>query len=176
MLGVFTTGLLLGGVLSASVLWLASGLFTPIPEGWRPLVVVAVALTGVARDAGLITLRLPQNARQVPQDVLQRDLVRGALQFGFEMGTGVRTYVSASLPYVVAVAVLLAGELGLALLAGVGFALGRAATPALRYASGAGEDWDDRLLDRLPLLKIGGGAVLAGVLVALAALGFPAPG
>ena len=171
MLSVFTAGLLLGGVLSASVLWLASGLLTPIPEGWRPLVAVGVALTGVARDAGLISLRLPQNARQVPQDVLQRDLVRGALQFGFELGTGVRTYVSASLPYVVAVAVLLAGDIGVALVTGVGFALGRAATPALRYASGAGEDWDDRLLDRLPLLTVGGGTVLSGALVVLAVQG-----
>lgn len=130
----------------------------------------------MARDAGLISLRLPQNARQVPQDVLQRDLVRGALQFGFELGTGVRTYVSASLPYVAAIAVLLAGEMDVALLAGVGFALGRAATPALRFASRAGEDWDDRLLDRLPLLTVGGGTVLAGALVVLAVQGFAAAG
>lgn len=170
MLGVFSAGLLLGGVLSAGVLYLASGLLTPVPEDWGPLIAVAVALLGVARDAGLVSLRLPQNARQVPQDVLQRDLVRGALQFGFEMGTGVRTYVSASLPYVVAVAVLLANDLGVALLTGLGFALGRAATPTLRYLSQAGEDWDDRLQDRLSLLKVGGGAALAAALTALAVL------
>ncbi|WP_049565309.1 hypothetical protein [Streptomyces sp. SBT349] len=168
MLGIFTAGLLLGGALSASALWLASGLVAPLPGSGRAFAAVAVALTGVARDAGLVRLRLPQNARQVPQDVLQRDLVRGALQFGFELGTGVRTYVSASLPYVVAVGVLLANDAGAALLAGVGFALGRAATPALRLASGAGEEWDDRLLDRLPLLAIGGGTVVAGALTALA--------
>lgn len=98
-----------------------------MPEGWRPAVAITAALLGVARDAGLVTLRLPQNARQVPQDVLQRDLVRGALQFGFELGTGVRTYVSASLPYVAALAVLLANDVGTALLTGLGFALGRAA-------------------------------------------------
>ncbi|MCX5457825.1 hypothetical protein AB0391_17580 [Streptomyces albidoflavus] len=146
-----------------------------MPEGWRPAVAIAAALLGVARDAGLVTLRLPQNARQVPQDVLQRDLVRGALQFGFELGTGVRTYVSASLPYVAALAVLLANDVGTALLTGLGFALGRAVTPALRYASRAGEEWDDRLQDRLPLLAVGGGAVLAAALVVLTLRGFPAP-
>ncbi|MDT0264777.1 hypothetical protein RM844_00575 [Streptomyces sp. DSM 44915] len=168
MLGVFTAGLLLGGTLSALVLWSASGLTSPLPAGWWAPITVGAALLGVARDAGLLALRLPQNSRQVPQDVLQRDLVRGALQFGFEMGTGVRTYVSASLPYVAALAVLLANDLAVALLTGLGFALGRAATPALRFASGAGEEWDDRLQDRLPLLKVGGGAVLAATLLALA--------
>ncbi|RBM19460.1 hypothetical protein [Streptomyces sp. PT12] len=171
MLGVFTAGLLLGGTLSATVLWLASGLVTPVPEVVRAPAAIGVALLGVARDAGLIALPLPQNARQVPQDVLQRDLVRGALQFGFELGTGVRTYVSASLPYAAAAAVLLAGDAGAALLTGVGFALGRAATPALRLASGTGEEWDGRLLDRLWLLSVGGGTALAGALTLLALRG-----
>ncbi|UED87825.1 hypothetical protein [Streptomyces profundus] len=168
MLGVFTAGLLLGGLLSAGVLWLASGLATPVPEDGRTWAAVGVALLGVARDAGWIRVRLPQNARQVPQDVLQRDLVRGALQFGFELGTGVRTYVSASLPYVVAFAVLCANDPKVALLAGLGFALGRAVTPALRLASGTGEEWDLRLQDRLPLLSVGGGTVLLLALSTLA--------
>ncbi|GAA3850738.1 hypothetical protein [Streptomyces sedi] len=138
------------------MLWLASGLVAPVPTGWRAAGTVGFALLAVARDAGLLPrLRLPQNARQVPQDVLQRDLARGALQFGFEMGTGVRTYVSASLPYALALAVLLANDAGVALLAGLGFALGRAATPTLRFASGTGEEWDDRLIGRLPLLTTG---------------------
>ncbi|WP_234313859.1 hypothetical protein [Streptomyces sp. NBRC 109706] len=161
-------GLFLGGLLSAGVLWLVSGLFSPVPETGRTWTAVGVALLGVARDAGWISVRLPQNARQVPQDVLQRDLVRGALQFGFELGTGVRTYVSASLPYVVAVAVLCANDPTVALLVGLGFALGRAITPALRLAAGTGDEWDLRLLDRLPLLAVGGGSVLALALTALA--------
>ncbi|MFD0428413.1 hypothetical protein ACFQ60_11025 [Streptomyces zhihengii] len=41
--------------------------------------------------------------------MLRRHLARGAMQFGFELGTGVRTYVSASAPYAIAVAVLLSG-------------------------------------------------------------------
>lgn len=167
MLGVFSTGLLLGALLSATVLWLLSGLLSPIPDTWTLPLTTLAAAAGVARDAGILPLPLPQNSRQVPQDVLQRDLVRGALQFGFEMGTGVRTYVSATLPYVLAVGLLLAGDAQVALLAGTGFAAGRAATPLLRYAARTGEHWDDRLQTRLPLLKLGGGTILTAALLTL---------
>lgn len=171
MLGVFSTGLVLGALLSATVLWLASGLAAPLPADWRAGATAALGLLAVARDAGVLRLRLPQNARQVPQDVLQRHLARGALQFGFEMGTGVRTYVSASLPYALALGVLLANDAGVALLAGVGFALGRAATPVLRFASGTGEEWDDRLLTRLTLLKPGAATVATAAWTVLALRG-----
>lgn len=118
---MFTCGLLAGGALSAGVLWLVSGLFTPVPAGVRQGLIVAVALLAALRDAGKLSLRLPQNARQIPQDVLRRHLARGALQFGFELGTGVRTYVSASAPYAMAVAVLLSGgSYAPALAAGLG--------------------------------------------------------
>ncbi|MGW1141545.1 hypothetical protein [Streptomyces zhihengii] len=164
---MFTCGLLAGGVLSAGVLWLASGLFTPLPAGVRQGLVVAVALLAALRDAGRLPLRLPQNARQIPQDVLRRHLARGAMQFGFELGTGVRTYVSASAPYAIAVAVLLSGgSYGPALAAGLGFGAGRALTPALRRLSGDGERWDDRLAVRLSAMT-----VVCSVLIAAAACG-----
>ncbi|MGW3405504.1 hypothetical protein [Streptomyces zhihengii] len=164
---MFTCGLLAGGVLSAGVLWLASGLFTPLPAGVRQGLIVAVALLAALRDAGRLPLRLPQNARQIPQDVLRRHLARGAMQFGFELGTGVRTYVSASAPYAIAVAVLLSGgSYGPALGAGLGFGAGRALTPALRRLSGDGERWDDRLAVRLS-----GMTVVCSVLIAAAACG-----
>ncbi|MFI6650013.1 hypothetical protein ACIBI8_20665 [Streptomyces sp. NPDC050529] len=164
---MFTCGLLAGGVLSAGVLWLVSGLFTPLPVGVRQGLIVAVALLAALRDAGKLSLRLPQNARQIPQDVLRRHLARGALQFGFELGTGVRTYVSASAPYAMTVAVLLSGgSCAPALAAGLGFGVGRALTPALRRLSGDGECWDDRLAERLS-----GMTVVCSVLIAAAACG-----
>ncbi|MDX2851173.1 hypothetical protein [Actinacidiphila glaucinigra] len=152
---MFTIGLLAGGVLTAGVLWLFSGLFVPLPAGGRQGLIVAVALLAALRDAGRLTLRLPQNARQIPQDVLRRHLTRGALQFGFELGTGVRTYVSASAPYALAVAVLLSGgSYAPALAAGLGFGAGRALTPALRRLSGNGEGWDDLLARRLSAMTV----------------------
>ncbi|MQY14420.1 hypothetical protein SRB5_45870 [Streptomyces sp. RB5] len=168
---MFTTGLLLGALLSVAVLWLLSGLFAPVPAVWREGVIVAAAVLAVLRDLGVLTVRLPQNARQIPQDVLKRDLVRGTLQFGFEMGTGVRTYVSASAPYALVVAVLLAGGgWAPALAAGLGFGLGRALTPALRLASGAAEEWDARLTVRLTAMKtVAAGAMAVAFAVLWAA-------
>ncbi|WP_285790883.1 hypothetical protein [Micromonospora sp. NBRC 101691] len=123
--------------------------------------VVAVAALGLLRELGLVSLRLPQNARQVPQDVLQRNPRRGALQFGFEMGTGVRTYVSSSAPYVLAAALLLVGQrLDVVVLAGVGFGVGRALTPLTRRAAGSGDRWDAELRVRLRTITVGGCAVL----------------
>ncbi|WP_416903912.1 hypothetical protein [Micromonospora echinospora] len=143
------------------VLGLLSGLSAPLPASVRYAGVVAVAVAGLLRELGLVSIRLPQNARQVPQDVLQRNPRRGALQFGFEMGTGVRTYVSSSAPYVLAAALLLVGQrLDVVVLAGVGFGVGRALTPLTRRAAGSGDRWDADLRVRLRAVTVTGCAVL----------------
>jgi hypothetical protein len=148
----------LGALVSALVLFVVSGLFTPVPEVVRHVLVVALAVAGVLRDAGVVSFPLPQNARQVPQDVLTRDVARGSLQFGFEMGTGVRTYVSATVPYVLVAALLLTAPGVLTAAAtGIGFGLGRAITPTARHGSADGELWDDALYARLPVIKLAAG-------------------
>jgi hypothetical protein len=149
-LGMLAVGLLLGGLTSGLVLGLAGGLVSPLPLGVRHIAAVALAVTALLRETGLLRLPLPQNSRQIGQEVLRNPL-RGALQFGFELGTGVRTYVSATAPYAVAAAVLLAGSLPAALLAGLGFGAGRAVTPLLRQASADQAGWDARLVSRLRL-------------------------
>jgi hypothetical protein len=157
-------------MVSALVLYVVSGLATPAPETVRYGVVVAAAAVGVLRDVGVVRFPLPQNARQVPQIVLTRDVARGALQFGFEMGTGVRTYVSATVPYVLVVALLLtAPDLVTAVATGAGFGVGRALTPTARHASRDGETWDDVLHTHLHTIKVVCGSV---VTVALAILLF----
>jgi hypothetical protein len=161
---------LLGALLSALVLWVVSGLATPAPEAVRYGIVVALAVLGVLRDAGVVRFPLPQNARQVPQEVLNSDVARGSLRFGFEMGTGVRTYVSSTVPYVLVAALLLtAPGFGTAVATGAGFGLGRALTPTARYASRDGETWDAVLHTHLHTIKIAGGLAVA---VALAVLLF----
>lgn len=157
-------------MLSALVLWVVSGLATPVPEPVRYWIVVAVAVLGVLRDAGVVRVPLPQNARQVPQTVLTGDVATGSLRFGFEMGTGVRTYVSSTVPYVlVAALVLTAPGIVTAIAAGAGFGIGRALTPTVRYAAHDGETWDDVLHTHLSTIKLGGGSAVA---VALAVLLF----
>ncbi len=155
MLTLFVIGLLSGGLLSGLVLGLLSGLAQPLAATWRYPAIVALAVLGLLRDAGIVRIPVPQNARQVPQEVLRRDMLRGALQFGFELGTGVRTYVSASAPYVLALAVLLGGQsLWVAALTGLGFGAGRATTPLIRLASGAVEDWDAGLRRRVRIIAV----------------------
>lgn len=171
-MATFVAGLLAGGLCTGLVLGLASGLAAPVPPAWRYAAAAAVAVLGLLRELGVVRVPLPQNARQVPPDVLRRDLLRGSLQFGFELGTGVRTYVSAAAPYVLAAAVLLLGQhLPVAVLAGLGFGAGRAATPLLRQLSGSAEDWDGDLRGRLPVVKL---AAAVTLLVALAVLAWPA--
>jgi hypothetical protein len=167
VLAVFSLGLLLGGTLSATVLWLLSGFAEPLPRAVRIAAIMAIAVAGVAREAGWIRVPLPQNARQIPREVLQRRIRLGSLQFGFELGTGVRTYVSASAPYVVALGLVLAHQGPLAtILTGTGFGVGRAVTATARYAS-RNDEWDDRRITRLPILTNAIGVV---VLAALALL------
>lgn len=162
LLTLFVLGLIAGGLLSGVVLGALSGLSAPLPASWRYAAIVAVALLGVLREAGVVTIPLPQNAWQVPQNVLRHSPRRGALRFGFELGTGVRTYVSATAPYVLAVAVFLGGQrLLVAALAGAGFGAGRAATPVIRRASGAVEGWDADLRARLRIITVAGGAAIA---------------
>lgn len=168
MLALFSTGLALGGTLSALVVWVVSGLVSPVPDVVRYVLTVALAGLGVLRDAGVVRFPLPQNARQVPREVMNRDLSRGSLRFGFELGTGVRTYLSATVPYVVAAALLLSTpELLVAALTGAGFGLGRALTPLTRHASRAGDSWDTALAARLPAITIGGGLAVTASLALL---------
>ena len=161
---------MLGAVLSALVLWVVSGLATPVPASVRYGLVVTFAAVGVLRDLDVVRFPLPQNARQVPQTVLNSDVAKGSLQFGFEMGTGVRTYVSSTVPYVLVAALLLtAPGFWTAVATGAGFGLGRAITPTARYASRDGETWDAVLHTCLRTIKVVGGLA---VTVALAVLLF----
>lgn len=103
----------------------------PAPVRWGLFVLVALPVLG--REAGLLRFRVPENARLVPEDV-QHLRQWGALQFGFEMGTGVRTYSPSALPHLVLVAVVLVVPFGPAFAAAAGFAAGRLLMPVLANA------------------------------------------
>lgn len=137
------------------VAWVLSGIGGELPLSGREAAVVVLAGAGVARDFGLLRLRLPENARQVPQEIFfTKEPRRAALQFGFELGTGVRTRVSATAPYVLLAAViLLAPRFPLALVAGLGFGLGRAIMALARYWSPDQARWDESLRADARLVK-----------------------
>jgi len=141
---------LLGALTTALVAVVLSGLASPVPAIWAAGLVAAFAVAAVLRDMGIVSFWLPQNARQVPQEVFAFGRERGALQFGYEMGTGVRTYVTSTAPFVVLLGVvLLANGSFVALGAGVGFGLGRALMPLARYLSEQRLAWDAVLATQL---------------------------
>lgn len=120
-----------------------------VPRSWLAAVILAVML---GFELAGRPLNLPQNRRLVPQDVIRRADVEGPLQFGFEMGTGVRTFMPTALPHALVVIVVLLGGLGPGILAGLGFGLGRALMPIARVRHGDPAAWDRLLAHRLRLV------------------------
>jgi hypothetical protein len=141
-------GLLLGGLTSGLVVGALAGVLSVVPQPARLVVGAgALAVILIAELAGR-PLRLPQNGRAVPPKVIADAHVRGALQFGFEMGTGVRTFMPTALPHALVVAVLAAGGPLVGLVVGLGFGAGRAAMTLLRSASRTPAAWDGTLARR----------------------------
>jgi hypothetical protein len=137
----FGTGLLLGAVLVA----FGAGAVGALPQVLLPTPVrhalfALLAVPVLLREIGLVRFPVPQNARLVPEEV--QHLRRwGALQFGFEMGTGMRTYSPSALPHVLLAAVLLVVPLPAAFALAAGFAVGRLAMPLLSNAWSDDGSW-----------------------------------
>jgi len=139
-------GLVLGGVVSACGLWLLSGLAEPLWPALRLGLVAALAGAAVTDDALRLGWRWPQNLRQVPQRIRYREPAVAMVQFGFELGTGMRTFVTSAAPYVLIGVLVFAGlSIVGALAVGTGFGAGRALMPLLRAWHHAPGDWDQRL-------------------------------
>ncbi|HZA18012.1 MAG TPA: hypothetical protein VE645_14220 [Pseudonocardiaceae bacterium] len=113
-----------------------------LPPAVSASLIVAVGLFALAGECGLHHIALPHRKAQVPSAVIGAGGDAGALQFGFEMGCGLRTHMPSNLPYLPLVAVLLVGSWVAALLAGLGFGLGRAAMALGRHRSRDATWWD----------------------------------
>jgi hypothetical protein len=163
-------GLALGGTLSATAAWLLAGLLQPLPHALRVGALVAVTVAVAGQELGLLRLRLPSAHRQVPREVFDNGPYASALQFGVELGTGVRTYLPSAVPYALLAAVLLLQpSFPAALLAGACFGLGRAAMTLSRTASADAGTWDALLRRRLVLVQPA--AAAAGIVLCLVLAG-----
>jgi hypothetical protein len=166
----FCTGLIGGGMLTATALVVAGSLIrAPLtqPARWA---VVGVALCAVAlKEAGVLSFTLPENRRLVPESVFRFGRHLGPLQFGIEMGTGARTYLPSGLPYVGAVAVLLIASVPAALSAGAGFGLGRALMTMSNLRYSTDNRWDGEWLrHRRTLALLTASAFIVSLLATLA--------
>ncbi len=125
----YLAGAVSGALLTVMTAWMLGGFAAPLSSTVRGVLIAAGAVVLWVCERGPLSgkVSLPQNRRQIPSTVFGGGLVRGAYRFGFEMGTGVRTYVSSPAPYILLLTVLF-GRLNLAcaLLVAVGFGLGRA--------------------------------------------------
>ncbi|MGH3788290.1 MAG: hypothetical protein ACRDRG_17485 [Pseudonocardiaceae bacterium] len=139
-----------------------------IPAGVPAALIVAVALFVLAGECGLHHIALPHRRAQVPSTVIAAGGDPGALQFGFEMGCGVRTHMPSNLPYLPLMMVLLVASWAAAVAVGFGFGLGRAATALGRHHSRDSTWWDAQWQRHEPLLRII--LVLAAVMLAAAIL------
>ena len=122
----------------------------------------------LARDVGLVRFWLPENRRQVRQTVLRLLPVIGDAMFGFELGTGARTYVPATAPYLAAVAVIVASD-GFVpgLVAGAGFGLGRGLVVVDRMLRRNRQGWDKTMKRYAKALPVVGLVATAALLLAL---------
>ncbi|PZG20873.1 hypothetical protein C1I95_08540 [Micromonospora craterilacus] len=146
-----------------------SVLRAPIPEAGRQYAVLTVAAVLIVREFGVFKFPIPQNARLVPQFVT-RIPFWGAVQFGAEMGTGMRTYSPTGLPHIVVAAIVLWASWGEAIAAGTGFALGRALMLLIFLAARNKEGADAAFEKGMPRLRPVFATLLAPLIVMLVLL------
>jgi hypothetical protein len=139
---LFALGGIAGGAAAGFAFWLPSGILEPVPLTWRLAVVTAIALIGLLIDFGLIHFDLPGARRQIPESVFWGNRALGSLQFGFELGTGVRTFMTASAPLALCAALLLGIVPGwIAVASGAAFGLSRGLVPIAKWLSGNPKTW-----------------------------------
>lgn len=171
----FGLGLIAGGLLSAIVVVTVGSLVRGLAPWWLWASGVAAWLAVIVlREFGLLSFGLPQNARLVPATVFRHGRFWGPFEFGLEMGTGVRTYVTSGLPYVLVPAIAFFASFPAALAAGIGWGVGRTLMTVANLRFSDDGAWDrvftmnQRLITTLLVLSFSG--ALAVIVAAAAAL------
>jgi hypothetical protein len=145
------------------LLAVSAAAFQFIPLQARAIAVLVIALSLAILEVVGRPPRLPSRARQVPRLVSTYDNRFGPFSFGFEMGTGVRTYATSTLPHIAVISLTLLGTLFTAAAVAIGFAAGRACLAWLLVRADASLEWWARLkaqsssIARVSALGVSGG-------------------
>ena len=129
--GSYALGAVTGALTTAAALLVVNGLLSPIPATLRATAAIAVVVLLGLRASGLLCLDLPQRKHQIPRETFTHRPRQSAFRFAFELGTGVRTYITTTAPYAAAVVLALAlpttplAAVVAAAAAGLGYGLGR---------------------------------------------------
>ncbi len=138
ILVAYVAGTTSGALLTAITAWLLSGFTELLSIRMRVvLLIMGAVFIWLCKHSRLLRfIDLPESRRQIPAEVFGGSLVKGAHRFGFELGTGVRTYVPAAAPYILLFAVLMTHTtLANAVLVGLGFGLGRAVPLLVQFSA-----------------------------------------
>jgi hypothetical protein len=172
VLALFSAALVLGAAATTAILWLVGGVMSWIIPALPALIALGTfGAVAVARDAKVIRLDLPENRRLIPREVFDRRPWKAATWFGFELGTGVRTYRPSTSPYVLGLLLVLFGgswSVVIPALLAAGFGLGRAWMIWSWRLSGIDAGWSEVLSLRLRVWRplstalVVGGAILMG--------------
>lgn len=151
---MFCVGLIIGGLFTSMILYVLNRLFSPLPALGAGVLLLAACLSALLREFEVVAFPLPENQRLIPRNVFENQPVRGAGQFGLELGTGLRTFVPATSPYLLALAMVLIAPGAVAAIAcGVGFGAGRTTALLARNASRRVEGWDELLGRRIRTIR-----------------------
>lgn len=167
--GAYAIGAISGACVTGFALLLVSGLLSPVPSVVRSIVAIVFLTALLMRAAGTVRFALPQRTYQIPRETFHMSPARAAFRFAFELGTGVRTYVTSSAPYgaLVVAALCLPNTTALALACiaalAVGFGLGRSFVVA-------GQAWRRRIAVDAPSLWLRAAEALSLVCAAAIAL------
>jgi hypothetical protein len=129
---------LAGSLCTSAGLMILNGLLSPIPTRVAATVAVCGLVLLAARSLGLLCLDLPQRRHQIPRDVFVGSPARAAFRFAFELGTGVRTFITATAPYAAALLAVLClprdlpGATLAAVALSMGYGLGRSAVVGMQ--------------------------------------------
>jgi len=150
----FYLGLLCGALAAAAGFLVIGSLVRAVPPApmW-PWLLAVFATAVVLREFGIVRLWLPENKRLVPEAVRRHGRFFGPLQFGFEMGTGMRTYLPSGLPYVLAMSIAVLASPGAALAGGLGFAVGRSLMTLGNLRFDRDGSWDLAWIAQLRTIK-----------------------
>ena len=161
-----------GGITTAVLFWLLSGLSAPLATSTQVVAFVVLAVAIVLAGHGFLGVHLPQRRHQIPRTVFDRSPERAAARFGYELGTGLRTYLPSAAPHVLAVGIVVLGvPLWAALAVGAGFGAGRGLLPAQRALAPDAPRWDARLDLAAPAFQMAGEAMAVVGLLAAVSLG-----
>jgi hypothetical protein len=167
----YAAGTTSGALLTTLVAWCLSGFTQPLgPISRVILLCLGAGFIWLVKQGPLGRfVSLPESRRQIPAEVFRGGPVPGAYRFGFELGTGVRTYIPSPAPYLLLLSILVGSlTLGGALLIALGFGLGRA-LPLMVRISFAGRQ---QLLHGFLSGTMRFGPNLATVLVLIGGLNF----